>query len=43
MPDQDTRYRGVDVGAGEWVIYDTKNENAWIQSDYFLEVNHTRE
>jgi len=42
MPDQDQRYRGVSVGTGDWIVYDTENEAAWIQSDYFVKIDRTK-
>lgn len=39
MPDQDQRYKGVNVGAGDWVVYDKENGKAWVQSDYVLDLS----
>jgi hypothetical protein len=36
MPDQDHQYRGMDVGAGQWIIYENDNPKAWVQSDYHI-------
>ncbi|WP_254841359.1 hypothetical protein [Natronomonas marina] len=30
------RFRDVDTGDGEWLIYDRDCEGAWIQSDLYV-------
>jgi hypothetical protein len=36
--DQDQRYQRVNVGDEEIVIYDVSKVEAWIQSDYYVEI-----
>lgn len=41
--DQDQRYRRVNVGDDEIVIYDVADGKAWIQSDYFVELHRAQD
>lgn len=36
--DADDRYGAFTTGDGDVVVYDTDNPNAWLQSDYAVEV-----
>jgi hypothetical protein len=35
--EQDERYAAIETGAGETMIYDRENPDAWVQSSYTLE------
>lgn len=35
---QDERYAAIDIGDGETMIYDRNNPDAWLQSNYAIEV-----
>ncbi|MCT9096869.1 hypothetical protein [Haloarchaeobius sp. HME9146] len=37
-PDINNRYRARDTGDGHVEIYDSKKEDAWIRSDYTLDL-----
>lgn len=39
----DERYRGLDVGDDEYVIYDSENPDAWIQSDSYTKHHDFKE
>lgn len=36
--DDDDRYGAFTTGDGDVVVYDTDNPDAWLQSDYSVEV-----
>ncbi|MFW6018130.1 MAG: DUF7331 family protein [Halapricum sp.] len=36
--DADGRYAAIETGSGETVIYDRDNPDAWVQSDYAVEM-----
>lgn len=35
---QDERYAAIETGGGETMIYDRDNPEAWLQSNYAIEV-----
>ncbi|WP_170178688.1 DUF7331 family protein [Halapricum salinum] len=35
---EDERYAAIETGDGETMIYDRDNPDAWVQSNYALEV-----
>jgi hypothetical protein len=39
----DERYGSFTTGGGDVVVYDTDNPEAWLQSDYAVEVGHSSE
>ncbi|QSG13286.1 Uncharacterized protein HSBGL_2892 [Halapricum desulfuricans] len=36
--DADGRYAAIETGSGETVIYDRDNPDAWVQSDYAVDI-----
>lgn len=38
-PDTDERYVALDTDDGDTIIYDQKDETAWIQSGFAIDVN----
>lgn len=39
----ETQYGSFTTGDGDVVVYDTDNPQAWLQSDYAVEVGHSSE